>query len=81
MVYDLVGKGLFSGYINWNEGVLYAQQASAMRRKCPNCGGAIELAGRGTFACPYCGSELLLASEDESGVQSASEPAVSEVQS
>ncbi|MGC8827930.1 MAG: hypothetical protein ACP5TV_13125, partial [Anaerolineae bacterium] len=22
-IYDLVGKGLFSGYINWQEGVLY----------------------------------------------------------
>ena len=24
-LYDLVGKGLFSGYINWDEGVLYSR--------------------------------------------------------
>ena len=24
-IYDLVGKGLFSGYINWNDGILYSQ--------------------------------------------------------
>lgn len=26
-IYDLVGKGLFSGYINWNDGILYSKQA------------------------------------------------------
>lgn len=59
-VHDLVGKGLFSGYINWNEGVLYAKEASEMRRKCPNCGGELELAGKGVFECPYCGTEIFL---------------------
>lgn len=59
-IYDLVGKGLFTGYINWNEGVLYAKEASEMRRKCPNCGGELELAGKGVFECPYCGTEIFL---------------------
>lgn len=60
-VYDLVGKGLFTGYINWDEGVLYAREAAEMRTtKCPNCGGVRELVGKGIVKCPYCGSELFL---------------------
>ena len=62
-IYDLVGKGLFSGYVNWNDGILYSRQASQMRegRKCPNCGGEQAFAGKGVIVCPYCGSELFLA--------------------
>jgi DNA-directed RNA polymerase subunit RPC12/RpoP len=60
-IYDLVGKGLFTGYINWNDGVLYAREAAEMRtNKCPNCGGIRELVGKGIVKCPYCGSELFL---------------------
>jgi len=62
-IYDLVGKGLFSGYINWDEGMLYSRQASQMRagKKCPNCGGELELAGKGVITCPYCGTDIFLA--------------------
>ncbi len=62
-IYDLVHLGLFSGYINWSEGWLYSAEAAALRDagKCPNCGGALELAGRGVIRCPYCGTEILLA--------------------
>lgn len=60
-IYDLVGKGLFTGYINWDEGVLYAREASVMQTtKCPNCGGVREVVGKGIVKCPYCGSELFL---------------------
>lgn len=55
---DAVGRGLFSGFVNWNEGVLYAREAAAGVQPCPNCGGTIELAGRGVFQCPYCGTEI-----------------------
>jgi DNA-directed RNA polymerase subunit RPC12/RpoP len=62
-VRDLVGKGLFSGAINWQEGILYSKQASEMKadQKCPNCGGKLELVGKGMIKCPYCGSEVFLA--------------------
>ena len=60
-LYDLVGKELFTGYINWEEGVLYAREASQMRTTvCPHCGGKRELVGKGIVKCPYCGSELFL---------------------
>lgn len=63
MVRDLVGKNLFSGAINWQDGVLHSKQASQMKadRKCPNCGGQVELAGKGVVKCPFCGSEVFLA--------------------
>ena len=62
MVYDLVHKGFFAGYINWEEGVLYSQDASKLKAgsRCPNCQGELELAGKGVVRCPYCGTEIFL---------------------
>jgi hypothetical protein len=61
-LHDLVGKGLYSGYINWDKGVLYSEQASQLRelKACRNCGGQLELAGKGVVTCPYCGTEYFL---------------------
>jgi len=60
-IYDLVGKGLFTGYINWDDGILYAKTAKEMRTtKCPNCGGIREVVGKGVVKCPYCGTELFV---------------------
>jgi hypothetical protein len=62
-IYDLVGKGLFSGYINWEEGTLYSQQASHLQdeTRCKHCGGELSLAGKGVVRCPYCGTEYFIA--------------------
>lgn len=62
MVYDLVNKGFFAGYINWDEGMLYSQEASKMREgsQCPNCRGELELSGKGVVSCPYCGTDIFL---------------------
>lgn len=61
-IYDLVDKGLFAGYVNWDERTLYSRDASQMKGKnrCPNCGGELELAGKGVIKCPYCGVEIFL---------------------
>jgi hypothetical protein len=61
-LHNLVGMGLFSGYINWDEGVLYSSQASQLREltHCKHCGGQLELAGKGVIRCPYCGTEYFL---------------------
>lgn len=61
-IYDLVGRGLFSGYVDWDRGVLYSVEASQLqgRSTCPNCGGQVELAGKGLIRCPYCGAEIFL---------------------
>ena len=61
-LYDLVSKGLFSGYVDWDRGQLIARQASELRGRetCPNCGGQLSLAGKGLVKCPYCGAEIFL---------------------
>ena len=61
-IYNLVGMGLFSGYINWEDGVLYSMQASQLKDKttCMRCGGQVTLAGKGVSKCQHCGTEYFL---------------------
>ncbi len=62
IIYDLIGKQLFTGYVNWDEGVLLSADASKIKEggKCPKCGGQLELAGKGIIKCPFCGSEIFI---------------------
>lgn len=60
-VYDLIGKDLFRGYVNWERGELVSAEAAQIKEgSCPNCGGTVELAGKGLVRCPYCGTETFL---------------------
>lgn len=60
-IYDLIGKDLFRGYVNWERGELVSAEAAQIREgSCPNCGGRLELAGKGLVRCPYCGTETYL---------------------
>jgi hypothetical protein len=60
-IYDLIGKGLFTGYVNWDRGELVSAEAAQIKEgQCPNCGGAVELAGKGLVRCPFCGTETYI---------------------
>lgn len=61
-VYELVRRGEFTGYINWDDGILYSAEAYRLTEagKCPNCNGELALAGKGVIRCGYCGSEIFL---------------------
>jgi DNA-binding Lrp family transcriptional regulator len=60
-IYDLVGRGEFTGYMNWDEGRLYSADASKLAHdRCPRCGGELALAGRGVAQCAHCGSEIFV---------------------
>jgi hypothetical protein len=62
MVHQLVGLQVFSGYVNWNDGMLFSSDASKLRdrKACEKCGAPIELVGKGVVACRFCGTEYFL---------------------
>lgn len=62
IIHELVGLQVFSGYVNWDEMMLYASQAKDLREmtNCRVCGGDIALAGKGVAQCQYCGTEYYL---------------------
>ncbi len=61
-IHSLVGMGLFSGYVNWDEGTLYSAEAANLREleRCKHCGGEMSFAGKGILVCKYCGTEYFL---------------------
>ena len=74
-VYDLIGKDLFRGYVNWDRGELVSAEAAQIKEgSCPNCGGRLQLAGKGLVRCPYCGTETYLSRDTSSGVAAEARP-------
>ena len=52
-IYDLIGKDLFAGYVNWNKGELVSAEAAQIKEgSCPNCGGAVGTGGQGSGPLP-----------------------------
>jgi hypothetical protein len=66
-IYDIIGKDLFRGYVNWDRGELVSAEAAQIKDgTCPNCGGKLELAGKGLVRCPFCGTETYLSAAGSS---------------
>jgi len=61
-IYQLVKRGEFTGYINWEDGVLYSAEAEKLAKagNCPQCGGLLTLVGQGVIQCEHCQSEIFL---------------------
>jgi hypothetical protein len=64
-IYDLVGKGLFTGYVDWKAGKLVSSDAAVINQavitgKCPNCGAPQVVGGKGVIRCDYCGAEFFI---------------------
>jgi hypothetical protein len=64
-IYDLVGKDLFTGYVDWKGGKLVSSDAAVINNavitgKCPNCGAPQVVGGKGVIRCEYCGAEFFL---------------------
>jgi hypothetical protein len=78
-LYDLVGKGLFTGYVDWRKGVLHSVEAAELEARvtCPNCGGELVLAGKGLVKCPYCGAEIFLGTSGARELEPARQRAIS----
>jgi hypothetical protein len=77
-IYDLIGKDLFRGYVNWEKGELVSAEAAQIKDgTCPNCGGRLELAGKGLVRCPYCGTEIYLSAAGSARVGGSGAASVS----
>lgn len=75
LIYDIIGKDLFRGYVNWERGELVSAEAAQIKdHTCPNCGGKVELAGKGLVKCPYCGTETYLSAPTASEKPPAPQP-------
>ncbi len=67
LLYELIGEGKFSGYVDWSTETLYTYPAVETEyTHCPNCGAPLEAVGYGVVKCPYCGATLFLAEKKAS---------------
>jgi hypothetical protein len=62
LIHQLVGLQVFSGYVNWEKGIIYSSNAGSLRglQQCKNCNGDIHLIGKGVVTCKFCGTEYFL---------------------
>lgn len=62
MIQELGRWQVFSGYVNWQEGVLVAMQTEALRsaQDCQHCGERLDFVGQQAVRCSACGTEYFL---------------------
>lgn len=61
-VRHLITKKLFTGYVNWAEGIVYPRPDMTFEEAtCPACGSVVKTTPRGTKKCAACGAELCFA--------------------
>lgn len=55
-------RGELTGYLDWEEGVLYARSAEVLRaeQRCPRCGGDLRVEGHGVVQCSSCEAEIFV---------------------
>ncbi len=61
-LYQLVRRGRFSGYVDWQSDTVFSQERPQLlqRHTCPNCTAHLELVGQGIIGCTYCGAEIFI---------------------
>ncbi|MCA9930657.1 MAG: hypothetical protein KC419_19365 [Anaerolineales bacterium] len=61
-LYQLVRRGRFSGYVNWESDTIYSQEREELQQRhtCPNCAAPLELVGQGIIGCTFCGAEIFV---------------------
>lgn len=59
-MYELVKRGEFAGFINWDEGILYSKEACHLTEvgRCLHYNSEMSLVGKGVIRCKYCSSEI-----------------------
>lgn len=62
MVQQLGELGVFSGYVDWQQNIVYASHPQALRtlQNCRVCGQPIQLVGEGMVPCPHCQTDYFL---------------------
>jgi hypothetical protein len=72
-LYELVREGKFTGYLNWDEEIIYSAEARNLRStgRCPNCQAPMALAGKGVVRCAHCDTEILLSDDVGEGLARA----------
>ncbi|KAA3663625.1 MAG: hypothetical protein DWQ04_09895 [Chloroflexi bacterium] len=61
-LYQLVRRGRFSGYVDWQSDTVFSQERSQLQQRhtCPNCTAPLELVGQGIIGCTFCGAEIFI---------------------
>lgn len=62
LIHDLVAKGLFHGYLDRTEGLLFPRWSGSLRglKKCPICAGKQEFTRKRTIDCQHCRAQIFL---------------------